>query len=70
LIPADAWPAHERMLAVLREGRSMEPYRTRRRARDGRELAVWLVPTVLLGADGKPYGLGTTEREMDGQVVD
>ena len=64
LIPADAWPEHERMLAALRVGRPMEPYRTRRRTQDGRELAVWLVPTVLLGADGKPYGLGTTERVL------
>ncbi len=64
LIPADAWPEHERMLAALRAGRPMEPYRTRRRTQDGRELAVWLVPTVLLGADGKPYGLGTTERVL------
>ena len=42
----------------------MEPYRTSRRTRDGRELPVWLVSTVLLGADGKPYGLGTTERVL------
>ncbi|WP_295608219.1 chemotaxis protein CheB [uncultured Lamprocystis sp.] len=65
LIPADAWPEHERMLEVLRAGQPMEPYRTRRRTRAGRELAVWLVPTALLGADGKPYGLGTTERVFD-----
>jgi len=64
LIPADAWPEHERMQDALRAGRPMEPYRTRRRTQDGRELAVWVVPTVLLGADGKPYGLGTTERVL------
>ena len=68
LIPEGAIADHERMLTQLRNGRPagrpLEPYRTRRRTRDGRELEVSLLATVLLGPDGEPYALGTTEREL------
>jgi two-component system CheB/CheR fusion protein len=68
LIPDVVLADHDRMLTQLRNGqpagRPLEPYRTRRRTRDGRELEVWLVATVLLGPDGKPYAVGTTERAL------
>jgi two-component system CheB/CheR fusion protein len=64
LIPEEAMADWERTSDLIRQGQPVEPYRTRRRARDGRELAVWLVPTALLGDDDKPYALGTTERYL------
>ncbi|WP_295451608.1 chemotaxis protein CheB [uncultured Thiodictyon sp.] len=66
LIPDAALADHERMLAQLRQPGALplEPYRTRRRTRDGRELEVSLVATLLLGPEGRPYALGTTEREL------
>jgi two-component system CheB/CheR fusion protein len=64
LIPDEAMADWERTSDSIRQGRPVEPYGTRRRARDGRELAVWLVPTALLGDDGRPYALGTTERYL------
>jgi two-component system CheB/CheR fusion protein len=68
LIPNGALADYERMLAQLRHGqpagRPLTPYRTRRRTRDGRELEVSLLATVLLGPDGEPYALGTTERAL------
>ena len=64
LIPDEAMADWERTSDLVRQGQPVEPYRTRRRARDGQELAVWLVPTALLGDDGRPYALGTTERHL------
>ncbi len=68
LIPDGALADYERMLTQLRNGHSavlpLEPYRTRRRTRDGRELEVLLVARVLLGPDGEPYAVGTTERAL------
>ena len=68
LIPAGALADHERMLLQVRDGRGqgqpLAPYRTLRRHRDGRELEVSLVATLLLDPAGQPYGLGTTERAL------
>ena len=68
LIPDGALADHERMLTQLRAGgaggRPLEPYQTRRRHRDGRELGVSLVATPLLDPVGEPYALGTTERAL------
>ena len=63
-IPDDALADHELMLTQIRGGRPLEPYRTRRRHRDGRELEVSVVATLLLDPTGAPYALGTTEREL------
>jgi len=68
LIPAGALAEHERMLLQVRNGRGqgqpLAPYRTLRRHRDGRELEVSLVVTLLLDPAGQPYALGTTERAL------
>ena len=58
----------EESLARVRQlGRAevLERYRTRRLAKDGRLVEVWLTATALINAAGKPYAISTTERRIE-----
>jgi two-component system CheB/CheR fusion protein len=62
----------EEALAKVRQlGRAevLEPCRTRRLAKDGRSIDVWLTATALVDAAGKAYAVATTERPA-GEVHD
>jgi two-component system CheB/CheR fusion protein len=55
----------EELAVVQRLGRAdiLEPYRTRRVAKDGRLVEVWLTATALVNKAGQVYAIATTERE-------
>ena len=55
----------EELAVVERLGRAdvLEPYRTRRVAKDGRLVEVWLTATALVNKAGQVYAIATTERE-------
>jgi two-component system CheB/CheR fusion protein len=57
---------HAEELAIIeRLGRAdiLKPYRTRRVAKDGRIVEVWLTATALVNKAGQVYAIATTERE-------
>jgi PAS domain S-box-containing protein len=49
---------------LLAEGEALDSLETRRVAKDGRELDVWLTVTALTGDMGKPVAVATTERDI------
>jgi PAS domain S-box-containing protein len=49
---------------LLAEGKSVDSLETRRVAKDGRELDVWLTITALTDDMGKPVAVATTERDI------
>ncbi|MBN1532953.1 MAG: PAS domain-containing protein [Spirochaetes bacterium] len=62
LIPKEL--LEETLGTVRRLGRSefIEPYRTKRIARNGRIMEVWITTTVLIDEAGEPYAITTTEK--------
>ena len=56
----------EELAIVQRLGRAdvLEPYHTRRVAKDGRIVEVWLTANVLVNEAGQVYAIATTEREQ------
>jgi two-component system CheB/CheR fusion protein len=43
----------------------LQPYRTKRIAKDGRIVEVWMTATPLVNESGEPYAIATTERAID-----
>lgn len=68
LIPREAQEGHEQLVRHLIQGEPVQPLETRRIAKDGRVLSVWLTASLLVGSDGKPTGVATTERELKPRV--
>ena len=66
LIPREAQGAHEQLVKRLVEGEPVQPLETVRITKDGRAISVWLTASLVIGSDGKPTGVATTERELKG----
>ena len=45
-------------------GKGNESFESRRRAKDGREMDVWITATALRDEEGTPYAVATTERDL------
>jgi two-component system CheB/CheR fusion protein len=50
----------------LKDAEILEPYRTKRLAKDGSVLDVWMTATALLNEAGQIYAIATTERVITG----
>ncbi len=66
LVPPGVREDVRSVLSRLVGGEVVEPMRTTRVTKDGRELAVWVTATPLVRADGTVYAIATTEREVVG----
>lgn len=66
LIPREAQDAHAQLVKRLVEGELIQPLETLRITKDGRAIPVWLTASLVVGSDGKPTGVATTERELKG----
>jgi two-component system CheB/CheR fusion protein len=64
MLPKAKWPEHKRLMARLKAGELVEPFKTQRLCRDGREISVWLVASALLNEVGGAYAVATTERDL------
>jgi two-component system CheB/CheR fusion protein len=62
LIPASLQQKEAAKWSRLGSAGALEPYRTQRVAKDGRIVDVWLTAAALVSADGKAYGIATTEQ--------
>ncbi|HEY5537574.1 MAG TPA: chemotaxis protein CheB, partial [Acetobacterium sp.] len=50
----------------LSQSKILKPYKTKRIAKDGTEVEIWMTSSALLNGDGKMYGIATTERSIMG----
>ncbi|MFH0739468.1 MAG: PAS domain S-box protein [Candidatus Omnitrophota bacterium] len=64
LTPPDKAAEQEEFIRRLIEGEAVTSFETRRVAKDGRILDVWLTVTKLLDDMGKPIGIASTERDI------
>lgn len=64
LIPETAQKKTRGLIERLKRGEHVPPCETRRRAKDGREIMVWLTASALLGESGNPAAIVTTEKEI------
>ena len=62
LIPAEEQVSYLRQIEQLSRKELLEPYRSRRIAKDGTIKEVWLTATALLNEAGEVYAIATTER--------
>lgn len=65
LIPKDIITKELDIIRQLTQSKSLEPYQTRRIAKDGTEVAVWITSSALLNEHGDMYAIATTERLME-----
>jgi two-component system CheB/CheR fusion protein len=63
-IPPELRQEESLRLAKLGRGEAVEPCRTRRLAKDGTVVEVWVISTALLDDSGQVYALATTERAV------
>ena len=66
-IPASRHAEELAVVERLSRADVLEPYRTRRLAKDGRLMEVWLTATALVNKAGKVYAIATTERTAPGE---
>ena len=62
LIPAEEQESYLRQIEQLSRKELLQPYRSRRIAKDGTIKEVWLTATALLNEAGEVYAIATTER--------
>ena len=62
LVPADEQESYFRQIEQLSRKELLEPYRSRRIAKNGTIKQVWLTATALLNEAGEVYAMATTER--------
>ena len=63
LIPEKAREETRDLIKRLKRGEQVPPCETWRRAKDGREIRIWLTTSVLLDESGNPASIATTEKE-------
>ena len=68
IIPPEAQDAHAQLVDQLVQGDTTTPLETARLTKDGRVLSVWVTASLLVGSEGKPCGVATTERELKGNA--
>ena len=70
----DIVPEHKRegTMAFVKklQEQEIESFKTQRLTKDGKTLDVWLTVTKLVGEDGKPVALATTERDITGRKLE
>jgi two-component system CheB/CheR fusion protein len=49
----------------LARGEVLEPYRSKRIAKDGEDVDVWVTASVLRNGAGSPYAIATTEKRVE-----
>jgi len=64
LVPEDQRDEALTRVRQLSKRETLEPYRTRRIAKDGKIVEVWLTATALINDSGNAYAIETTEREI------
>lgn len=64
LIPDELLKEMHACIEQLKQGENVAPFKTKRRAKDGRLLNVWMTISLLLDEMGKPYAMIITEREL------
>jgi len=60
-VPAADLEAQRLLIERARRGERVSPQRVRRRAKDGRELEVWLTLSLLVDESGEPKSLSSIE---------
>jgi len=53
----------------LGQAKTLEPYQTRRIAKDGTVMDVWLTSTALVNESGQIYAIATTERSKEPRLA-
>jgi two-component system CheB/CheR fusion protein len=53
----------------LDQAKTLEPYQTRRIAKDGTVIDVWLTSTALVNEAGQMYAIATTERGKESTLA-
>ncbi len=64
MIPDDRQKEYFKFVHAVFAGKEVDSFKTRRTAKDGRTLDVWLTVTVLNDSQGKPQSIATTERDI------
>ena len=65
LVDKEDWPKLAELQAAARQGKTVAPIEATRIAKDGSNLRIWLVASVLVNEQGRPVALATTERLVD-----
>ncbi len=65
-IPEDLISEEMEVINKLSHDKVLEPYRTRRIARDGTDVEIWMTATALRNKEEKLYAVATTERSIEG----
>ncbi|CAB1061908.1 Multidomain signal transduction protein including CheB-like methylesterase, CheR-like methyltransferase and BaeS-like histidine kinase [Olavius sp. associated proteobacterium Delta 1] len=64
IIPQKDYEAALKIIARITAGKEVQPYKTKRKTKDGRILEVWLTATKLVDDQDKPVEIATTERDL------
>ena len=67
-IPPSQHTEEVAVIHQLAQARTLEPYRTRRIAKDGALVEVWMTSTALVNEAGRMYAIATTERANEPQT--
>lgn len=63
-IPKENRKEYQAVISDIKAGRNIEPAESKRIAKDGTIIDVWITITKLVDKDGKPSAIATTERKM------
>lgn len=64
LVPEEETEEVLKMLGAIQQGNAVMPFKTRRRAKAGTMLDVWITVAKLVDNKGRPVELATTERDL------
>lgn len=64
IIPRDKHQETVTLMDRLSKGKTIKPFRTLRKPKDGKVVDIWLTATPLMEHDGKPECIATTERKI------
>ena len=64
ITPEALWDEYGQVVQMLRRGNPVRPFRTQRLTKDGRPLDVWVMVTLLMDENGKPFEFATIERDV------
>ncbi|MHC5066522.1 MAG: PAS domain S-box protein, partial [Planctomycetota bacterium] len=69
IVPEDRKSEAMDLVRMVAKGKDVESFETKRVAKDGTTLDVWLTGTVLTDANGKPERVATTERDITDRLA-
>ena len=64
MIPEERQKEIAEIFKTVKMGEEMKPFKTKRLAKDGRILDIWMTLTKLIDAHGEPIEIATTERDL------